>query len=101
MVQVKWTHEAMDDVDGIAEYISRDSPYYAKFFIEKITRSTDRLEVFPNSGRVLPELNRNEIREIIVGSYRIIYQIIGDCVIILSVYHSSRLLDPSEIKTSS
>jgi addiction module RelE/StbE family toxin len=101
MVQVKWTHEAMDDVDGIAEYISRDSSYYAQFFIEKIICSTDKLAVFPNSGRVLPELNRDDIREIIVGNYRIIYHIAHDFVAILSVYHSSRLLDPSDIKTSS
>lgn len=67
-------------------------------FTIKVFEAVDRLELFPESGRVVPELNRKEIREVIIGNYRIIYRIRGELVEILTVYHSSRLLDVNGIK---
>ncbi len=67
-------------------------------FTIKVFEAVDRVELFPESGRIVPELKRKEIREIILGNYRIIYRIKGELVEILTVYHSSRLLDVNEIK---
>jgi len=49
--------------------------------------------MFPGSGRIVPEIDRGEIREIKSGNYRIIYRLKGDADEIITVYHSSRLLD--------
>ncbi len=93
MVKLEWTEQALKDVDAIAEYISLDSLFYAKTFTQKIFNAIERLELFPKSGRIVPEINNKNIREIILGNYRIIYRIKLNLVEIISVYHSSRLLD--------
>src|SRR3990172_11925852 len=94
----KWTLQSLEDIEAIANFITRDSGYYARMFTKKVFEAVDRLELFPESGRVVPELNRKEIREVIIGNYRIIYRIRGELVEILTVYHSSRLLDVNGIK---
>lgn len=67
-------------------------------FAIKIFEAAERLELFPESGRIVPELNRKEIREVIFGSYRIIYRIRDKLVEILTVYHSARLLNVNKIE---
>lgn len=96
MAKVKWTPLSLDDIEAIAKFIARDSMYYARMFTVNVFKAVDRLEMFPGSGRIVPELNHKEIREIIIGNYRIIYRIRGELVEVLTVYHSSRLLDVSE-----
>lgn len=98
MAQIKWTPQSLDDIEAIANFIARDSSYYARMFTTKGFEVVDRLELFPESGRIVPELNRKEIREIIFGDYRIIYRIRDDLVEILTVYHSAMLFDVSKIK---
>ena len=74
----------------IHKYISKDSKLYADRFIEKIIIRVDQLESFPKSGRVVPEFDTPEIREIIEGNYRIIYKASVAQVTILRVHHSAR-----------
>ena len=64
---------------------------------KKVFEVIERLESFPESGRIVPELNRKKIREIILGNYRIIYRIKKDIVEILTVYHSARLLETENL----
>lgn len=91
MVRLVWTFQASEDLEEIAKFISRDSEYNAKSFIKKIVKSTEILKAFPLSGRVVPELKRQDLREITVGPYRVIYQFETDSISILTVYHSSRI----------
>ncbi|MEW6086935.1 MAG: type II toxin-antitoxin system RelE/ParE family toxin [bacterium] len=93
MVRIEWTPQSLNDIEAIADFIAKDSDYYAQMFIIKVFDTVERLELYPECGRVLPELNRKEIREIIFGNYRIIYRIKEDLVEILTVYHSARLLN--------
>ena len=97
MVEIKWTKQAINDVESISEYISRDSVYYAKMFAQKIFQSVDRLLIFPQSGRIVPELKNTIIREIILGNYRVIYRSHEQLVEIITVYHSSRLLNLDKV----
>lgn len=88
----------MEDIEAIANFIARDSTYYASIFTVKVFEAVDHLELFPVSGRIVPELNRKEIREVILGNYRIIYRVKEGIVEILTVYHSARLLETENIK---
>jgi toxin ParE1/3/4 len=97
MAKIKWTPESLGDIEAIVDFIARDSIHYARMFMCKVFNSVERLELFPESGRLVPELNRREIREIIMGNYRIIYRIKKDIVEILTVYHSARLLETKNI----
>lgn len=92
MAQVSWTDQALEDLKAICLFIARDSKRIAEMFADKIFLATDRLENFPLSGRIVPELNRKEIREIIHGNYRVIYRVLGNKVEILTVHHGARLL---------
>ena len=92
MVKIVWTEIAIEDLQLIHEYISKDSKHYADRFIEKIINRVDQLENFPNSGRTVPEFNSPQIRELIEGNYRIIYKVTSTQVSILRVHHSARQL---------
>ena len=64
---------------------------YADAVIAEIFDSVDRLAHFPQSGRVVPEMDHDNTREIIVGNYRVIYDTSGEAIHILSVLHGARL----------
>jgi toxin ParE1/3/4 len=97
MARIVWTPQALEDIDAICEFIAKDAPRYAQMFAIRVFNATDRLEIFPESGRIVPEINQHNIREVIFGNYRIIYRLQDDEVQILTVYHSARLLDPNKI----
>jgi toxin ParE1/3/4 len=90
---VVWSPNALDDVDEIAAYIARNSPTYAAAVVEKILDITRNLQKFPLLGRIVPESNEESIRERFVYSYRLIYQVQEETVIIIAVVHGKRLLD--------
>jgi plasmid stabilization system protein ParE len=97
MAEVRWTPQAARDMEGITEFIAVDSEYYASLFAMDVLAAVERLSVFPMSGRIVPETADREIREIILGNYRIVYRVRHDKVTILTVYHGARLLDPSQL----
>jgi plasmid stabilization system protein ParE len=74
-----------------------DSEHYASLFAIDVLSAVDRLIDFPYSGRSVPELNDPAIREILFGSYRIVYRVKSDMVELLTVYHGLQLLDPSRL----
>ena len=97
MAQVRWTPQAADDLELIADFISQDSHHYASLFVLDILQAVDRLIDFPQSGSVVPEINDPIIREVLFGDYRIIYRLRQNLVEILTVFHGSKLLDPSKL----
>jgi len=90
--KVIWSPTALKDVDSIAEFIARDSVDRASLFVLRLIESTDRLQEYPLSGRIIPEFDDPDKREIIYGAYRIMYQIEKDEVWITGILHGSRLL---------
>jgi toxin ParE1/3/4 len=90
--RVGWSRRALSDLEGIAEYIAADSPTYARNVIKKILSQTRMLAQFPRSGRIVPEYDHENVRELIVYSYRIIYQLQENEVVIAAVVHGRRSL---------
>ncbi|MFN6479910.1 type II toxin-antitoxin system RelE/ParE family toxin [Nostoc sp. DedQUE07] len=91
--QVVWSSKALEDVEAIATYISRDSTAYAAAVVQSIIDVTRHLSNFPLSGRIVPEFGDDTIREKFVYSYRVIYRIQDDTLTIAAVIHGKRLLD--------
>lgn len=58
----------------------------------------ERLAAFPRSGRVVPELGKDTIREVLLGSYRIVYRVKEECAEIITIYHGARLFDKTALK---
>ena len=98
MAKLRWTPQAADDLEAIAEYIASDSSHYAQLFVLKAVSLVEKLELFPQMGRIVPEKGDPTIREILFGNYRIVYRIRGEIVELLTIYHSARLLDLSQLK---
>ena len=92
MTQVRWTLQAADDLEAIHEFIARDSVHYARIVVEQLIRAIDHLERFPDSGRVVPELDDPAIREIVRSPYRIVYRRGADVVELLTIFHASRTI---------
>ncbi len=93
MDKIRWTDQAIDDIENIAEFISKDSIKYAKIQVQRFFDITGILEKQNRFGRIVPEINNDRIREIIQGNYRIIYRIVTeDQIDIITIHHSRRLL---------
>ena len=97
MAEVRWTTQAADDLELIAEFIAHDSPQYASLFVVDVLTAVERLERFPESGRIVPEKNDPKVREIILGNYRIVYRRRVDVAELLTIHHGARLIDPSQL----
>ena len=94
--RVVWSPRALDDVDSIASYISRDSTAHASAVVAKIIRSARTLRSFPLSGRIVPEFETPALREHFVYSYRIIYRVEENVVTVAAVIHGRRMLESVE-----
>ena len=92
MVEIKWTKNALDELEDIANYILKDSPKYAEILVKQIYEMISHLETFPKFGRKVPEYNDPKIREILYKNYRIIYLLKETHIEIISVIHGSRML---------
>lgn len=87
---VKWTSPAKDDLKDIHDYIARDSKYYAQKVSQDIVDKSEQLENFPMMGRIVPELEDTNIREIFIYSYRLIYEVISGGIQVLALIHGRR-----------
>jgi len=85
---ILWTGPALADLREIREWVERDSPDAACRLAAKIRERVDDLAVSPSSGRVVPEIGIERYREVIVRSYRVIYEIRESDLVILRVRHS-------------
>jgi len=93
MVDVRWTDQSLEDIENIAEFIAKDSQKYARIQVQRFFERTEILLTHPKSGRVVPEINDEAIRELIQGNYRIIYRIVSrNHIDIITIHHSRRLL---------
>jgi toxin ParE1/3/4 len=98
MVEVNWTEQALADIQSIAEFIAKDSEKYASIQVSRFFAKGKLISSFPEAGRIVPELNQSDIREIILPFYRIIYRIVSDSQVdVLSVHHSSRQLTDDDV----
>ena len=79
MAQVVWTQQALADADALHDSIARDSLHFAKLFVTRVLASTDHRALFPRSGRVVPERERDDVLD-------------GDRISVITVHHAARHL---------
>ena len=92
-LEVKWSPEATEDLESIAEYIARDSEFYASAVVSEILAISRSIGEFPLIGRIVPEIGDERIRERFVFSYRLVYRQDDDRILIVAVIHGKRLLE--------
>lgn len=91
-MRVLWTDAALAQLELIHNYVAQTSPEYARRIVDQLTNRSKQIVNFPLSGRMVPEYELNEVREVIEGSYRVVYLIKNEQeqIEILAVIHTSR-----------
>ena len=93
MTRVFWTPQARDDLQTLHDYIAKDSLHYAGVVVDRVIDAMGRISNFPESGRIVPELSRSDVREVLWRSYRIVYRLTADNAQahVLTVFRAERL----------
>jgi toxin ParE1/3/4 len=97
-MRIDWSARARTDLREIKAFITHDSPYYALSFIEKIFQSVEKLQTHPHIGRKVPEVDQENVRELIFQGYRILYRAEPQRIYIVTVLHGSRDLEGQAAK---
>ena len=96
MRPIRWSPQAVRDLEAIRDYIAADAPAYAALMVQRILRRVELLSTFPESGRVVPERGDLTLREVIVGPYRVVYRLRQNVIEVATVFRGSRLFPPDE-----
>jgi addiction module RelE/StbE family toxin len=97
-MKIIWSPLAVERMTEIADYISRDNPTAAQKWAIAVFDKIENIQEFPLMGRVVPEANRKEIRELLFKNYRIIYRVGVDHISILTIRHGKQLLPSEDIE---
>ena len=90
---IRWSRQSLEHLEDVYSFVAQDSPYYASLLIEKIFEAVERLNDFPEMGRIVPESGDETTRELIYKGYRIIYQIMDERLEVIAVFHGSKKYD--------
>lgn len=99
-MKVLWTEQAFERLKELSVYIEVDSSVAASNFINKLIERGESIGQFPKTGRKVPEIDSEEIREIIEGNYRMVYRIKNEEVEILTVFECHREFPEEDVKSS-
>jgi toxin ParE1/3/4 len=88
--EVVWTEPATGDLEAAADYIARDSEFYAAAFVREIMDAADSLSEAAERGQTVPEFGDDAIRELLVRPYRLVYRVEANRVVILALIHGAR-----------
>ncbi len=97
-MRVRWTNTAVSHLRAIHEYVSQNSKIYANCLIDRLIRRSEQICLFPQSGRMVPEYRREDVREVIDRPYRIIYRIKAEQIDVLAVLHSAQQIPPEALE---
>ncbi len=95
-MRVFWTDAALAQLEDIRDYLARTSPAYAGRTVARLVIRSEQIAAFPRSGRMVPEYEIDEVRQVVEGAYRIIYLVKEEQVEVLAIIHTSRKGLPQE-----
>jgi toxin ParE1/3/4 len=88
--KIVWSFEATTDLEAIADYIAKDSAFYAASFVQEVREASRSLDKLSERGHIVPELSNPNIRELFIKEYRLIYSVEELRVVILGLIHGKR-----------
>ncbi|MDD2603911.1 MAG: type II toxin-antitoxin system RelE/ParE family toxin [Desulfobacteraceae bacterium] len=97
-MRIAWSPLAVERASEVVDYIAQDKPSAADNWIRTIFSKVEQLRSNPEIGRIVPEINERQIRELIYGNYRIIYHVEAKQISILTIRHGKQILPIGEIK---
>jgi len=87
---VVWAKRAVVHFDEIGDHVARDSPEAAERILIQLIDAGESLQSGPWRGRRVPESDRDDVRELVLGKYRMVYQVMPELLRIVAVVHSTR-----------
>ena len=90
MIELIWSPQSIADLEEIRTYVAGDSPAWADLTVRRLVASVERLRQYPDSGRMVPERQSPELREVVAGKFRIVYRRKAHVVEIATVFRGSR-----------
>jgi len=97
-MRIIWSPLVVDRASEIAGYIAQDKPSSAEKWIETVFSKVEQLNSSPEIGRIVPEINVSQFRELMYGNYRIVYRIETKQISILTIRHNRQIVPINEIK---
>ena len=97
-MKIFWSPLAVERLEDIYEYISKENVSAAQKMINKIFKKVESLSKYPGRGRKVPEANREDIREVFENAYRIIYRAETKKIFILTIRNFKQLLPDKDIQ---
>lgn len=92
-MKLRWTRRAERQLVEIGQYIAEDKPGASRRWVERLRHLARQAAEHPGSGRIVPELDRPDIREVILRGYRLVYRIGDGAIEVLTVFESHRRLE--------
>lgn len=93
---VRWTERASADLISIGDYIAADNAAAARSWVQRLRVRASKASKARRGGRIVPEVGREDVREVFLRTYRIVYRVVDDGIVVLTVFEGHRLLGPVE-----
>ena len=94
-MKLRWSPQALRDLDAIFDYIAEDNPPAALRWVRRLQTKAEAAVSAPLAGRLVPEVDRSDVREVVLRSYRIVYRVMEDHLFVLTVFEGHRLFPES------
>lgn len=91
-MEIIFTERFVTRVEECTDYIALDHIPAAIEWAEGVFEHCEQLRTQPDSGRMVPEFNRPEIKELIHGNYRLVYELKPKQVYMLTIWHTSQVI---------
>lgn len=98
-MKVVWTEQAFERLADIEDFIARDDSAAGERFVGHLIDRAETLSDHPGLGRILPELPRSDLRELVEGNYRIVYRVQEQTIAVLTVFEGHRLLPVDDLNS--
>jgi len=99
-LEIHWSARARNDLIKISDYIARDSPAAAQRWTGLLMKDVTKAALFPLAGRRVPEItNRDNIREILRRTYRTVYLVKEDAIIVLTIFEGHHLFPDDALQS--
>ena len=92
MTALRWSRRAVRDLVAIGDFIAADKPDAARGWLERLRARAVLAAATPLAGRGVPELDRDDVREVFVKRYRIVYQVLPKSIVVLTIFEGHRRL---------
>lgn len=97
-LKVLWTENAIQDLLGIKAFIAQDSVEHAEEWVNQLYFAGENLSRFSKRGRIVPEFDQDNLRELLIENYRLVYRVKAAKVEIITVFEGHRQLKTKDLK---